>query len=106
MLEQLGLIGTIRDEDQSPDEPDTESDEEVSLSGSQLKVSPEERLEQAAACEAEPGWKPGSGGFLARVKKNNQFLKTLKHREGNRANGSHQPGILMRIYGSNSEQKH
>lgn len=30
MLEQLGLIGTIRDEDQSPDEPDTESEEEVS----------------------------------------------------------------------------
>uniref|UniRef100_A0A3Q3KKG2 RNA helicase n=1 Tax=Monopterus albus TaxID=43700 RepID=A0A3Q3KKG2_MONAL len=28
MLEQLGLIGTIRDEDQSPEEPDTESDQE------------------------------------------------------------------------------
>ncbi|XP_047438896.1 probable ATP-dependent RNA helicase DDX27 isoform X2 [Mugil cephalus] len=28
MLEQLGLIGTIRDEDQSPDEPDSESDQE------------------------------------------------------------------------------
>lgn len=28
MLEQLGLIGTIQDEDQSPEEPDTESDEE------------------------------------------------------------------------------
>lgn len=34
MLEQLGLIGTIRDEDDSPEEPDTESDPEVSLSGS------------------------------------------------------------------------
>lgn len=31
MLEQLGLIGTIRDEEQSPDEPDTESEQEVSL---------------------------------------------------------------------------
>lgn len=30
MLEQLGLIGTIRDEDQSPEEPDTESEQEVS----------------------------------------------------------------------------
>ncbi|XP_041805810.1 probable ATP-dependent RNA helicase DDX27 isoform X1 [Chelmon rostratus] len=28
MLEQLGLIGTIRDEDESPEEPDTESDQE------------------------------------------------------------------------------
>ncbi|GAA6236189.1 probable ATP-dependent RNA helicase DDX27 isoform X2 [Lates japonicus] len=28
MLEQLGLIGTIRDEDQSPEEPDSESDQE------------------------------------------------------------------------------
>ncbi|XP_061584743.1 probable ATP-dependent RNA helicase DDX27 isoform X2 [Cololabis saira] len=28
MLEQLGLIGTIQDEDQSPEEPDTESDQE------------------------------------------------------------------------------
>ncbi|XP_034442564.1 probable ATP-dependent RNA helicase DDX27 [Hippoglossus hippoglossus] len=28
MLEQLGLIGTIRDEDQSPEEPDSESDHE------------------------------------------------------------------------------
>ncbi|KAF3690356.1 putative ATP-dependent RNA helicase DDX27 [Channa argus] len=28
MLEQLGLIGTIRDEDQSPEEPDTESEQE------------------------------------------------------------------------------
>lgn len=28
MLEQLGLIGTMRDEDQSPEEPDTESDQE------------------------------------------------------------------------------
>lgn len=28
MLEQLGLIGTIRDEEQSPEEPDTESDQE------------------------------------------------------------------------------
>ncbi|XP_069544069.1 probable ATP-dependent RNA helicase DDX27 isoform X1 [Brachyistius frenatus] len=28
MLEQLGLIGTIRDEDQSPEEPDSGSDEE------------------------------------------------------------------------------
>uniref|UniRef100_A0A1A8LAH4 RNA helicase n=2 Tax=Nothobranchius TaxID=28779 RepID=A0A1A8LAH4_9TELE len=28
MLEQFGLIGTIRDEDQSPDEPDTESEQE------------------------------------------------------------------------------
>lgn len=28
MLEQLGLIGTIRDEDQSPEEPDTESEPE------------------------------------------------------------------------------
>lgn len=33
MLEQLGLIGTIRDEEESPEEPDTESDQEVSLSG-------------------------------------------------------------------------
>lgn len=32
MLEQLGLIGTILDEDQSPAEPDTESDQEVSQS--------------------------------------------------------------------------
>lgn len=31
MLEQLGLIGTIRDEEQSPDEPDSESEQEVSL---------------------------------------------------------------------------
>lgn len=30
MLEQLGLIGTLRDEDESPEEPDTESDQEVS----------------------------------------------------------------------------
>lgn len=30
MLEQLGLIGTIRDEEQSPEEPDSESDQEVS----------------------------------------------------------------------------
>uniref|UniRef100_A0A665X8U3 RNA helicase n=1 Tax=Echeneis naucrates TaxID=173247 RepID=A0A665X8U3_ECHNA len=28
MLEQLGLIGTIQDEDQSPEEPDSESDQE------------------------------------------------------------------------------
>ncbi|XP_044038104.1 probable ATP-dependent RNA helicase DDX27 isoform X2 [Siniperca chuatsi] len=28
MLEQLGLIGTIRDEEESPEEPDTESDQE------------------------------------------------------------------------------
>ncbi|TKS65624.1 putative ATP-dependent RNA helicase DDX27 [Collichthys lucidus] len=28
MLEQLGLIGTIRDEEESPEEPDTESEEE------------------------------------------------------------------------------
>ncbi|KAG7226644.1 hypothetical protein INR49_001814, partial [Caranx melampygus] len=28
MLEQLGLIGTIRDEEQSPEEPDSESDQE------------------------------------------------------------------------------
>ncbi|XP_078028185.1 putative ATP-dependent RNA helicase DDX27 isoform X2 [Epinephelus lanceolatus] len=28
MLEQLGLIGTIRDEDESPEEPDTESEQE------------------------------------------------------------------------------
>uniref|UniRef100_A0A3B4ZVA5 RNA helicase n=1 Tax=Stegastes partitus TaxID=144197 RepID=A0A3B4ZVA5_9TELE len=28
MLEQLGLIGTIRDEDQSPEEPDSESEQE------------------------------------------------------------------------------
>lgn len=33
MLEQLGLVGTIRDEDQSPEEPDTESDPEVSATG-------------------------------------------------------------------------
>lgn len=32
MLEQLRLIGTIGDEEQSPDEPDTESEQEVSLS--------------------------------------------------------------------------
>lgn len=30
MLEQLGLIGTIRDEDPSPDEAETESEQEVS----------------------------------------------------------------------------
>lgn len=30
MLQQLGLIGTLRDEDQSPEEPDTESEQEVS----------------------------------------------------------------------------
>lgn len=30
MLEQLGLIGTIRDEDSSPDEAETESEQEVS----------------------------------------------------------------------------
>lgn len=29
MIEQLGLIGTIRDEEQSPEEPDTESEQEV-----------------------------------------------------------------------------
>ncbi|XP_042371285.1 probable ATP-dependent RNA helicase DDX27 [Plectropomus leopardus] len=28
MLEQLGLIGTIRDEEESPEEPDTESEQE------------------------------------------------------------------------------
>uniref|UniRef100_A0A8D0AMP5 RNA helicase n=1 Tax=Sander lucioperca TaxID=283035 RepID=A0A8D0AMP5_SANLU len=28
MLQQLGLIGTLRDEDQSPEEPDTESEQE------------------------------------------------------------------------------
>ncbi|XP_072237461.1 probable ATP-dependent RNA helicase DDX27 isoform X2 [Leuresthes tenuis] len=28
MLEQLGLVGTIRDEDQSPEEPDSESEQE------------------------------------------------------------------------------
>ncbi|XP_035518570.1 probable ATP-dependent RNA helicase DDX27 [Morone saxatilis] len=28
MLEQLGLIGTIRDEEDSPEEPDTESEQE------------------------------------------------------------------------------
>ncbi|XP_070698916.1 probable ATP-dependent RNA helicase DDX27 [Pempheris klunzingeri] len=28
MLEQLGLVGTIRDEDESPEEPDTESEQE------------------------------------------------------------------------------
>lgn len=33
MLEQLGLIGTIRDDDESPEEPDTESEPEVSLAG-------------------------------------------------------------------------
>lgn len=32
MLEQLRLIGTIGDEEQSPDEPDTESEQDVSLS--------------------------------------------------------------------------
>lgn len=30
MLEQLGLIGTIRDEDPIPDEAETESEQEVS----------------------------------------------------------------------------
>lgn len=29
MIEHLGLIGTIRDEEQSPEEPDTESEPEV-----------------------------------------------------------------------------
>lgn len=29
MIEQLGLIGTILDEEQSPEEPDTESEPEV-----------------------------------------------------------------------------
>lgn len=33
MFEQLGLIGTIRDEEESPEEPDTDSDQEVSVSG-------------------------------------------------------------------------
>lgn len=31
MLEQFGLIGTIGEEEQSPDEPDTGSEPEVSL---------------------------------------------------------------------------
>lgn len=30
MFEQLGFIGTIRDEDESPEELDTESEQEVS----------------------------------------------------------------------------
>lgn len=29
MIEQLGLIGTIRDEEQSPEEPDSESEQDV-----------------------------------------------------------------------------
>lgn len=33
MLEELGLVGTIQDDDQSPDEPDSESEEEVSRFG-------------------------------------------------------------------------
>lgn len=41
MLEQLRLIGTIGDEEQSPDEPDTESEQEVSLSA---KAEPKECL--------------------------------------------------------------
>ncbi len=56
MLEQLGLIGTIADEEQSPEEPDSESDQEVSLPGSQLQVSPERRHDQAAGGEPEPDW--------------------------------------------------
>lgn len=37
MLEQLGLIGTIRDEDLSPEEPETESEQEVSQSRTRTK---------------------------------------------------------------------
>lgn len=53
MLEQLGLIGTIPDEQESPEEPDTESDQEVS-------VSPEKWDEYAVAggpakCDPNPG---------------------------------------------------
>lgn len=40
MLEQLGLIGTIQDEDQSPEEPDTESEQEVSQSSHTAGVLP------------------------------------------------------------------
>lgn len=57
MLEQLGLIGTIRDEEESPEEPDTESDQEVSLSGHTGEPAPERRHSQAAGGEPESGWK-------------------------------------------------
>lgn len=40
MLEQLGLIGTIQDEDQGPEEPDTESDQEVSKTGYKSETLP------------------------------------------------------------------
>lgn len=41
-MEQLGLVGTIRDEDQSPEEPDTESDPEVSVTGHIVHSVPRE----------------------------------------------------------------
>ncbi|CAF90161.1 unnamed protein product, partial [Tetraodon nigroviridis] len=44
MLEQLGLIGTIRDEEQSPEEPDTESEHEVSLCSRLSRVNVSELL--------------------------------------------------------------
>ncbi|KAK1901135.1 putative ATP-dependent RNA helicase DDX27 [Dissostichus eleginoides] len=40
MLQDLGLIGTLQDEDLSPEEPDTEPEEEVSESGLERGESP------------------------------------------------------------------
>lgn len=39
MIEQLGLVGTILDEEQSPDEPDSESEQEVCWLA-ELQMSP------------------------------------------------------------------
>ena len=47
MFEQLGLIGTIRDEEESPEEPDTDSDQEVSVSGDTTRPEPEPADEPA-----------------------------------------------------------
>jgi len=46
MLEQLGLVGTIRDEDQSPEEPDSESEQEVSAPPLRVALSafPKQRV--------------------------------------------------------------
>ncbi|XP_008400709.2 putative ATP-dependent RNA helicase DDX27 [Poecilia reticulata] len=49
MLEQLGLIGTIRDEDLSPEEPATESEPEVSQSRTGTKTKHEADCCAAAA---------------------------------------------------------
>lgn len=73
MLEQLGLIGTIRDEDPIPDEAETESEQEVSRIRDQspsagIGVS-NFRRGSAARCH-----------FLRTVPKNKHYL-TLKSME-------------------------